>query len=246
MSEAILQWRRVVVADLRKVITEPFFWLIMLAPILMGWGLRHLLPYLNDQFVSFQLADYYPLIVALLILTPPIYYGFVLALLLLEEKDEGVLLAIAVTPMQLPWFLFARIGVYTTISLPLIYFVHELIGVVSISEVELLLVALAAAPAAPMIVMLLSAFCRNQLEGFVMGKGMGFLILFPLAMYFVPDYWHLLCGILPTYWPIIAYFTAVSAEGSSNFFYFAIVMAVVAQITATVLLYRRFEAELRF
>lgn len=246
MSEAMLQWRRVVVADLRKVLTEPFFWLIMLAPVLMGWGLRYLLPYLNSQFVSFQLADYYPLIVALLILTPPIYYGFVLALLLLEEKDEGVLLAVAVTPMQLPWFLFARTGVYTVISLPLIYFVHELIGVVSISQAELLLVALAAAPAAPMIVMLLTAFCKNQLEGFVMGKGMGFLILFPLAMYFVPDYWHLFCGILPTYWPIIAYFTAVSAEGSNSFFYFAIAMAVIAQASATVLLYRRFEVQLRF
>lgn len=246
MNAAILQWRTVVVSDLKKVLTEPFFWLIMLAPLLMGWGLRFLLPYLNQQFVSFQLADYYPLIVALIILTPPLYYGFVLALLLLEEKDEGVLLAVAVTPMQLPWFLFARIGVYTLISLPLIVIVHEQIAVVELSQSELILVAIAAAPAAPMIVMLLSAFCKNQLEGFVMGKGLGFLILFPLAMYFVPDYWHLVCGILPTYWPIIAYFTAASAEGSSGFFYFAIAMAVVMQAVATVLLYRRFEAQLRF
>ena len=79
-----------------------------------------------------------------------------------------------------------------------------------------------------------------------MGKGMGFFILFPLAMFFVPDYWHVLCGILPTYWPIIAYFTAVSAEGSNSFFYFAIIMALVAQGAATVLLYRRLESQLRY
>ncbi|MCY4265044.1 MAG: hypothetical protein OXE78_09320 [Gammaproteobacteria bacterium] len=217
-------------------------------PLLIGWVLRYLLPYLNNRFIeqsaNFIFADYYPLILALLILTPPIYYGFILALLLLEEKDEGVLSAVVVTPIRLPWFLSARIGLYTAISLPLIYIVHEMIGVVAITPTRLLLIALAAAPAAPMISMLLTALCKNQLEGFVMGKGMGFLILFPLAMFFVPDYWHLFCAILPTYWPIIAYFTAVSEDGSSIFFNMAIVMSLLMQLTATLILYRRFKRQL--
>ena len=63
-------------------------------------------------------------------------------------------------------------------------------------------------------------------------------------MFFVPNYWHLIGGVLPTYWPIIAYFTAVTESGSDTFFYVAIVMSVVTQLLATVVLYCKFAAGL--
>ena len=235
------QWQQVILTDLRKVLAEPFFWLILLAPLLLAWGLHYLLPSLAERFQNFDLADYYPIIVALLILTPPLYYGVVLGLLLLEEKDENVLLAVAVTPITLRNYLFARVAVYTLVSLPLIFVVHELIGVIEIDRTQLALIAIVTSLNTPLLVMLLAAFCKNQLEGFVIGKGMSPLHLLPLAMFFVPDYWHVLCGILPTYWPIIAYFTAVSEAGSGLFFGFAIVMAIVMQTLAIVWLYRRFD-----
>jgi len=235
------QWQQVILTDLRKVLAEPFFWLILLAPLLLAWGLHYLLPSLAERFQNFDLTDYYPIIVALLILTPPLYFGVVLGLLLLEEKDENVLLAVAVTPITLRNYLFARVAVYTLVSLPLIFVVHELIGVIEIDRTQLALIAIVTSLNTPLLVMLLAAFCKNQLEGFVIGKGMSPLHLLPLAMFFVPDYWHVLCGILPTYWPIIAYFTAVSEAGSGLFFGFAIVMAIVMQTLAIVWLYRCFD-----
>ncbi|MDP6413758.1 MAG: hypothetical protein QGG54_01750 [Gammaproteobacteria bacterium] len=235
------QWQQVIISDLRKVLAEPFFWLILLAPLLLGWGLRYLLPSLAGQFQNFDLRDYYPIVVALLILTPPLYYGVVLGLLLPEEKDENVLLAVAATPITLRNYLFARVAVYTLVSLPLIFVVHELIGVIEIDRTQLALIAIVASLNTPLVVMLLAAFCKNQLEGFVIGKGMSPFLLLPLAMFFVPDYWHVLCGILPTHWPIIAYFTAVNEAGSGLFFGFAIVMAIVMQLLAVVWLYRRFD-----
>ena len=235
------QWQQVIISDLRKVLAEPFFWLILLAPLLLGWGLRYLLPSLAGQFQNFDLRDYYPIVVALLILTPPLYYGVVMGLLLLEEKDENVLLAVAVTPITLRNYLFARVAVYTLVSLPLIFVVHELIDVIEIDSTQLALIAIVASLNTPLVVMLMAAFCKNQLEGFVIGKGMSPFLLLPLAMFFVPDYWHILCGILPTYWPIIAYFTAVNEAGSGLFFGFAIVMAIIMQLAAIVWLYRRFD-----
>ena len=235
------QWQQVILTDLRKVLAEPFFWLSLLAPLLLAWGLHYLLPSLAERFQNFDLTDYYPIIVALLILTPPLYFGVVLGLLLLEEKDENVLLAVAVTPITLRNYLFARVAVYTLVSLPLIFVVHELIGVIGIDRTQLALIAIVTSLNTPLLVMLLAAFCKNQLEGFVIGKGMSPLLLLPLAMFFVPDYWHVLCGILPTYWPIIAYFTAVSEAGSGLVFGFAIVMAIVMQTLAIVWLYRCFD-----
>jgi fluoroquinolone transport system permease protein len=219
---------------------EPFFWLILVAPILLGWLLRNFLPSIASEYERVDIAAYYPIIVALLVLASPLYYGIVLGLLVLEEKDENVLLAVAVTPLQLENYLLARILVYTLVSLPLIVIVHELIGVIEISLVKLIFVAIAASLNTAMVVLLLAAFCKNQLEGFVIGKSMSPFILLPLAMYFVPGYWHLLCGIIPTYWPIMAYYTAINESGSNLFFAITIIMSLTVQPTAAILLYRKF------
>lgn len=121
---------------------------------------------------------------------------------------------------------------------------HELINVFALGMTKIIWIAIAASLNTPLIVLLMAAFAKNQLEGFVMIKGLGFILLFPLAMLFVPNYWHLIGGVLPTYWPIIAYFTAVTESGSDTFFYAAIIMSVVIQLLATVILYREFAAGL--
>lgn len=240
----VSQWNQVMKADLRKIVVEPFFLLILISPFLLGLVLRDFLPYLNTEFQRFNLVDYYPLILALTILAPPMYYGIVLGLQVLDEKDENVLIAVAVTPIQLHGYLTARVVTYAIVSLPIVMIVHEMIGVVDIEIGKLFWVALASAINTPLLVMVLAAFAKNQLEGFVIGKGLGFIMLFPLVMFFVPDYWHLICGILPTYWPVIAYYTAVAETGSDVFFYFSILMAVITQIAACIFLYRRFAAGL--
>lgn len=242
-----LQWLQVIRSDVRKVMREPFFWLILIAPFLLGWGLNLLLPYWAEraaQAESFDLETYYPIIVALFVLVSPLYYGVILGLLVLEEKDENVLLAVAVTPLQLNNYLVARIAVYTIVSLPLVVIVHEMIDVIEVSLIKLFFVAIAASLNTAMVVMLLAAFCKNQMEGFVIGKAMSPLILLPLVMYFVPDYWHLICGVLPTYWPIMAYYTAISETGSEVFFVITILMSLLVQPAAAVLLYRRFSRDL--
>jgi len=70
------------------------------------------------------------------------------------------------------------------------------------------------------------------------------LILIPLAMHFVPDYWHLFCGILPTYWPIMAYYTVVSESGSDLFFAVTIIMSLLIQLAAAYLFYRKLNSGL--
>jgi len=241
---ANIQWFQVISSDVRKIMREPFFWMILIAPFLLGWLLRFLLPYSTEQIERFDLSNYYPVVVALFVLVSPLYYGVILGLLVLEEKDENVLLAVAVTPLQLSNYLVARILVYTLVSLPIIVIVHEIIGVIEISIFKLSLVAVAASLNTALVVMLLAAFCKNQLEGFVIGKGMSPLILFPLAMFFVPDYWHLFCGFMPTYWPVMAYYTAIADSGSNIFFAITIIMSLVFQPATAMLLYRRFTREL--
>ena len=77
-------------ADSKRILREPFLIFMMISPFLIGlvirWGLPKLTEMYQDQF---NLLDYYPLIIALFVITPALFIGTVMTLQLLEEKDEN-------------------------------------------------------------------------------------------------------------------------------------------------------------
>jgi len=99
-------------------------------------------------------------------------------------------------------------------------------------------VALAATPMLPLMALVIAGFAGNQDEGFAVMKGAGILLIGPLASFLIPRPWDLLVGVLPTYWPIKAYFAA--AAGSVGLFWVAAAAALVYSSAGVVVLYRRF------
>jgi energy-coupling factor transporter ATP-binding protein EcfA2 len=90
----------------------------------------------------------------------------------------------------------------------------------------------------PLMALIVAGFAGNQVEGFAVAKGAGFLFTGPLASFFIPRHWDVLVGILPTYWPIKAYFAA--AEGSPSWFWVAVVVSLLYGSASVVVLFRRF------
>jgi len=72
---------------------------------------------------------------------------------------------------------------------------------VALSPIELLLVALAAAPLAPLAALFLGAYAANKVQGFAIQKAMGVFLLAPFIGALLPMPWQLLTGLVPTYWP---------------------------------------------
>lgn len=238
-------WSAMVYADALKLLREPFYFFILTAPIFIGFLMRSVLPWANQAITAIELVDYYPLVMVVLLLTSPLYYGMVLGLLLLDEKDEDVLTAVLVTPVPLSRYLFARMALYSAASFLLIPLAHEIIDVIDVPLLPLILVALAATFNMALFALLLAYLANNQLEGFAFAKGLGFLILLPAASFFFPGWWQLLLAPLPTYWPVAAYFTLASDAGANGFFFFAILVSLVYQPWVIIQLYRRFEQGLR-
>ncbi len=235
-------WLTLLKSEGRRIIREPFLFFVLLAPFLLGIVIRVALPAISVKLATkFDLTYYYPLVIALFVLTPTLYNGMVMAFQVLEEKDEQILLAVAVTPFNLRRYFVFRTLLYTLISIPVIVIVHELIGLTTMRLSQLWAIALLTSLNTPLIALFVSTYAKNQIEGFALIKGIGMVILVPLAMFFVPDYWHLFSGFLPSYWPIIAFFTAVKADGSQLFFWLAIAAGLVVQLTAVLLMYRKFE-----
>ena len=236
------QWASVLGNDGIRVIREPFFVFLMVAPFLFGGLLRWGVPVVADRFRDrIDLEAYYPVIVAIFVIGTALYSTVVMAFQILDEKVENSLLAVAVTPFTLKRYFTLRILLYAGVSIPVMALVHMEAGLVQIAALKLWVVALAVSLQSPLLALLIASLAGNQMEGFAVMKGMGFLVLIPIAMYFVPGYWHLFCGILPAYWPIMAYYNAVEEGGSELFFWLAITIGLVYQFVAIKYLYGHFE-----
>jgi len=226
-------------ADTKRLTRDPFLLFMIGYPWIMALILRKALPWLNERFADqLTLSDYYPVAACLVALLVPNAMGIALGFQLLEEKDEGSLVAVAVTPLSLEQYFLYRTAVYALVSVPLTVVLHELLGVVALSPVQLGILALALAPIVPLSALIIAGFAGNLVEGFAVMKGSGFLLVGPLAAFFIPRHWDLLLGVLPTYWPIKAYFTAI--EGPPGLFWAAVVVSLVYPPACAVLLYPLF------
>lgn len=217
-------------ADGKRIFRDPFLLMMVTMPVFFGLLLRNLLPWLRQSFItSFDLADYYPLIVSLFVATPAMYLGAVLALQLIEEQEAGMISAIRVTPFTLRRYVSLRLGGYTIFAAVLIFAVQLLIGIATPSLFRAALLALVFALQVPILALAIAWYSNNQLEGMVALKVSGLTLLPAMAMFFVSDYWHLWAGFLPAYWPIMAYFVALRSPPADGFFAFTVVVGLVYQ-----------------
>lgn len=184
--------------------------------------LRFFVPFVRarvlEQF-AFDIAPYYPLLISMLVLMMPILFGTVIGFLLLDQREDGTLTALRVTPLSETGYLMYRMALPLVLSVVATLFMFPIVALVEINFVGQLLGALCAAPLAPLFALFLAAFAENQVQGFALSKGAGVFLIPPTLAYFVPMNWQLLCGILPPYWVAKVLWTAVANEPHIGFYF---------------------------
>lgn len=159
-----------------------------------------------------QVADYRPLLTSfLLLLLVPFLCGLLAGLVLLDERDEGVLPALRVTPLSLRGYALARAGASVVLSLATLLVAVPLSGSLpSGGLARTFPVLILAALFAPLPALLLAAVASNKVEGLAAMKATSLLFFTPLLAWFTDSRWALLLGAVPGYWPARA-FWALSA-----------------------------------
>jgi fluoroquinolone transport system permease protein len=190
-------------ADARGVWRDPLLRWIMAVPLGLGLAARDLIPGLLAQaraVLPFDLGPHYwPLIGACLLLIGPLLAGMVVGFLLLDQRDEGTLLAMRVTPLPAWAYLAYRLGLPLLASLPLTLLAFALAGL-PLDGARLAGALLLAAPLGPIYALALAALARNKVQGFAISKAAGIFIAAPLAAYFMPQPWPTLLLLAPTSW----------------------------------------------
>lgn len=203
-------------ADMRNALREPIMIVSLAAPLLLAAALRYGLPQaapILHEYLGFALEEHRLFITSFFPIITPMALGSMAGLLLLEEREGGLLAYLSVTPLTRTGYLLVRMAVPTLFS-----FLFGLLLLPRVSPVPLPLLPLALLLAissllAPITALFMGAFASNRVEGLALAKGVSIIMITPLGMY-LPDHpWNLLTGIFPPHWSSAAFLGVAANTG---------------------------------
>lgn len=234
--------RTLTMTDLRNLNRDSLLRLMVIYPWLLALVLRWVIPFAVEGFVDqFDLRPYYGLLTSFFsILLMPQIFGCVIGLMLLDERDEGTLTVLRVTPLTLERYLVYKLAVPVLVAMVAVYIFVPVVGLVQLPYGPLLPIALVAALEGPLIALLLASLATNKVQGVAVMKGMSLLSIAPVIAYFTPQPWEWLWGVFPTYWPVRAFWALLAGEAWWPY----VVIGLVVHLLYLALLWRRFERAL--
>lgn len=210
---------RLLITDSKRVLADAFTLFMYFAPwvtallVKLGWSS------LGEAYPQWPLDDYRVLTAICVSLMVSLNMGIVLGFQLLEEKEQGVFKAIAVTQLNQNAYLFYRFLLFIVLSALLGFICHALLGLVQVNHFYLMLVLALASLQVPLQALMISSLAKNSIEGFAVMKGTGFMLLVPLLVtHFFPDVlWSWAAAVFPYFWVIKMYHYLV-AENFTAFY----------------------------
>jgi len=201
-------------ADWRRAGRDPFTVFMLIYVVVLAAVGRWVLPWAMSALSSYlDLTPYRVLIVSFLaVQAGPLILGSALGLMLLDERDEGSLLALRVTPISMARYALYRGAVPMLLSMFACAVTVLLTDLPTPSTLSLLSVSALAAVEAPLLALFLATFARNKVEGLALMKGMSVLMFAPVAAWFLDGPWHWLPGVIPTLWPAEAFWRIIDGR----------------------------------
>ena len=228
--------------DAKSIRRDSYLGWALLLPLgiaaLVRWGV----PWLTDWLavsLDFDLVPYYVLITSYAAaLMVPLLIGQLLGFLLLDERDDDTLTALLVTPLPLEDYLAYRIGLPLIGCTLLVMLAVLATDLVRLPFTLLGPVALLYALEAPMLTLLMASVCENKVQGFALVKAVGAAPLLAAASHFLEEPWQYAAGVIPTFWPLKAFWLA--SEGSSAEFWGVFAVGLAVHVALLALLLRHF------
>jgi fluoroquinolone transport system permease protein len=209
--------------------------LVFLLALLTRW----LVPWISARF-ELDLAPHYPLIMsALVVFLAPVLIGFIVGMLLLDERDEGTLQAISVTPLPMWQYLSWKLSLPVAATSVLTVLMFPMVGLIPFRW-SYLMAVIVGAMWAPLLALIMVCFARNKLQGFVLMRVSNLLLVIPMLAWFFPR-WEPALACFPTYWPMKSLWLSAEGNGSSLFF----LVGVAFHLALIACLYRRFQTVIR-
>lgn len=197
-------------ADLRLVSRDPMLYVMFAAPFLTVLVLRFAVPVATElllEHLQFDLGEHISFVAAFLAFIQAMLAGMVFGFIVLDERDEGVVAAIAVTPISRSGYIAYRLAVAGAFGLLFFLVVILSSRMMSVHLIRICLASLLAAVNSSFYLLFLSSAAGNKVEGLAVAKLGGLVFMAPVAGYLLPGLWQIPLAFVPTYWivPVLYY-----------------------------------------
>lgn len=225
--------------DMRSALRDPFLLLCLLIPLMLAAAIRFGVPALREQLVTMWAIDitpYYDLITAFQVLLVPLTVGGLVGFIVLDERDEGAMLQLAVSPLGHAGYLAYRVALPAVVGFTGGTAGLALSCLLPLPHLRLVMLMAAASLGAPLLTLILASFAPSKVEGLALNKVAGSILVVPVAAYFLPKSWEAVMLPLAPYWvmravqtapgPILPFVTYTALAAAANFLWLALVFRV--------------------
>lgn len=205
--------------DVRGILRDPMSFFIALLPLLLALLFRWLIPWGTALLSPYaDLSGLESLWLGLLLILTPLMFGWTGGLLLLDERDQGLLPALSVIPPRPGPRLAVKSIVPAALCLPGTFLIIALSGMAPVYNHRYWPIALLAAMQAPLMTLLLSSLATTKVQGFTIAKALTLFYIPPVAVPFFSHPLIHLTALSPPYW-LLGAFRAV-VNGTEGFWFY--------------------------
>lgn len=185
-------------AELRNMRRDPMYIFFAFYPVILGTIGYFLIPYIESQSPGTPWAN---ILAMLFIILTGYIFGALTAFTLLDDKDDNVLMSLKITPISVKYYVIIKLAISFFFgfiaTLAIIY------GTGFLSDTSffvIFFIGIVGALQAPGVALIVNSFSENKVEGFVIMKMSGLIIIFPVLAFFVGGFIQNLLGFAPGYW----------------------------------------------
>ena len=176
-----------------------------LAPLLAGIAIKFGVPFLEKMLVSYTgaeavLTPYYGLFDIFFASIAPAMFGFIAAMVMLEERDDHIDRYLFITGLGRKGYLVSRVVIPALGAFVITAALLPLFRLSALSAAGIVLLALTGTLQGIIIALLIVALSSNKLEGMAITKLSALMILGAVVPYFVPKPICYCLSILPSFW----------------------------------------------
>jgi len=205
--------------DLKAILRDPMSFALILLPLMLAYLFRFLIPWGTALLMPYlDLSGMDGIWLGFLLIAGPSMFGWVGGFLILDEKDQGLLPALTITPIPGWQRLLVKSSLPALVTIPSTFLIINLSGMAPPYLHRYWLIALLSALQAPIMTLLLSSLGKTKVQGVTLAKSLMLIFMPPMALPFVSHPLIHLTALSPPYWVIESLRTTISGE--SNFWFY--------------------------
>lgn len=155
--------------------------------------------YLSTQFPSLPVASY--IATMFIVVMEGFIFGAITGFTILDDRDDSVLLSLRVSPINVRTYIIIKLSISYILGVLATWLVLVVNPSFDHTPWEnILFISLLSPLQGPVIALIVNALATNKVEGFVIMKLSGLLLMIPVAVFFISNWTEIFLMIIPGFW----------------------------------------------